>query len=100
LKPRIASLIGIARKAGKVYSGESQVEALLKKKQGTLLIIAEDCPGAFTKFSRWAQDLGIPVIRTGSKLQLGSSIGLSPRSTILIDDQGFTKAILKEWEQT
>jgi len=76
------------------------VEALLKKKKGSLLIIAEDAPGAKEKFSRWVEDLHIPVIIAGEKKQLGSAIGLSPRSVILIDDQGFAEAILKEKRNT
>ncbi len=93
MKTKIASLLGIARRAGKVCTGESQVEALLKKRKGHLLVIAEDSPGAYAKFSLWAHDLNIPVIRTGSKQELGLAVGLSPRSIILVDDKGFAEAI-------
>jgi len=92
----ITSMLGLARRAGKVYTGESQVEALLKKKKGYLLLIAEDSPGAYTKFSPWAHDLDIPVLKIGTKQELGSAVGLSPRSIILIDDKGFADAILKK----
>jgi len=96
MKTKIISLLGMARRAGKIYSGESQVEALLKKKKGYLLLVAEDSPGASSKFSLWARDLNIPVLQTGSKQELGLAIGLSPRSIILIDDKGFAEAISKE----
>jgi len=94
--PKVLSLLGMARRAGKVSSGESQVEALLKKKQGHLLIIAEDSPGAKTKFEPWAEEIDIPVKITGSKQELGLAIGLSPRSIILIGDKGFAEAIIKQ----
>lgn len=94
MNTRIQSLIGIARRAGKVASGEAQVEAMLKKGKGSLLIIAEDALGAQKKYNQWASDLKIPVFVTGTKLEIGFSIGLSPRSAVLILDQGFAKAIL------
>jgi len=91
---RIQSLIGIARRASKIATGDAQVEAMLKKRKGFLLIIAEDAPGAQKKYNLWANDLKLPVLVTGTKLEIGHSIGLSPRSAVLILDQGFAKAIL------
>jgi ribosomal protein L7Ae-like RNA K-turn-binding protein len=87
--------LGLARRAGKITSGESQVEAMLKKGKGRLLILAEDAPGTHKKYAQWAEDLKLPVLITGTKLDLGIAIGLSPRSTVLIMDDGFAKAILK-----
>ena len=91
---KIQSLIGLARRAGKVASGDAQIEAMLKKKKGFLLIIAEDAQGAQKKYNQWAGDLQLPVFVAGTKLELGHSIGLSPRSAVLILDEGFAKAIL------
>lgn len=91
---RIESLVGIARRAGKIASGDAQIEAMLKKRKGSLLIIAEDSYGAHKKYTQWANDIKIPVLVTGTKLELGRSIGLSPRSAVLVLDQGFAKAIL------
>lgn len=95
MTPKEISLLGIARRAGKVCSGESQVEAFLKKNKGYLIIVAEDSPGANSKFSQWAKNLGIPVIISGNKQELGLAIGLSPRAIVLVMDQGFANAILK-----
>jgi ribosomal protein L7Ae-like RNA K-turn-binding protein len=89
------SLLGMARRAGKICSGESQVEALLKKKKGNLLLIAQDSPGAHAKFTKWASDLSIPVLVEGNKQEIGSAIGLSPRAIVLVMDRGFAEAILK-----
>jgi len=100
LNPKMKSLLGLARKAGKIYSGESQVEALLKKKKGDLVIIAEDSRSALTKFEKWSQELKIPIIIGGSKEELGSSLGISPRSIVLIADKGFAEAIIKERDNT
>lgn len=91
---RIQSLIGIARRAGKIASGDAQIEAMVKKRKGFILIIAEDALGAQKKYTLWAKDIKLPVYITGTKLELGCSIGLSPRSAVLVLDQGFAKAIL------
>ena len=88
-------LIGLARRAGKVASGEAQVEAMLKQQKGYLLILAEDAPGAQKKFVLWAKDLKVPVLIKGGKEELGRAIGLTPRAAVLVMDEGFAKAILK-----
>ena len=92
---RIGALIGIARRAGKVAAGQAQVEAMMKKRRGYLLIMAEDAAGVQKKYWQWAGDLKLPVLITGTKEELGQSLGLSPRSILLIMDQGFAKALLK-----
>lgn len=94
------ALLGFARRAGKIYSGESQVEALFKKRKGDLVIIANDSPNALNKFEKWSQDLEIPLIIGGSKEEIGLSIGMSPRSVVLVADKGFAEAIIKEIGQT
>ena len=94
MNTRIQSLIGIARGAGKIATGDAQIEAMLKKRKGFLLIIAEDAQGAQKKYTHWASDLNLPMFVSGTKLEIGHSIGLSPRSAVLILDQGFAKAIL------
>ncbi|RNC63074.1 MAG: putative ribosomal protein YlxQ [Candidatus Dichloromethanomonas elyunquensis] len=96
MNPKVRSLLGIARRAGKVCSGESQVEVFLKKQKGNLLVIAEDSPGANSKYCQWAKNINIPVLVEGTKEELGLSLGLSPRAIVLIMDRGFADAILKE----
>lgn len=98
MNKRIRSLIGIARRAGKVAAGNAEVEAMLKKRKGFLLIMAEDALSTQKKYYRWANDLKLPIMVTGTKLELGHSIGLSPRSAVLILDQGIAKAILTSKE--
>lgn len=90
------SLLGLARKAGMIYCGESQVEGLLKRKKGDLMIIAEDSRNALSKFQKWSEDLKIPVIISGTKEEIGLSIGMSPRSVVVVADKGFAEAIIKE----
>lgn len=91
----IRNYLGLARRAGKVVSGDSQVEAFLKRKKGCLLIIAEDAPGARKKYLNWATELKLPVIIDSNKQELGLTLGASPRAAVLITDEGFAQAILQ-----
>lgn len=92
---KVKALMGLARRAGKVASGDSQIEALLKKGRGYLLILAGDAPGSQKKYLMWAGDLHLEAVVEGTKDELGLCLGLSPRAAVLILDQGFAKAILK-----
>ncbi|HHV64407.1 MAG TPA: L7Ae/L30e/S12e/Gadd45 family protein [Peptococcaceae bacterium] len=99
MSSKLFALLGMARRAGQIAAGESQVEALLKKRKGYLLILAEDSPGAINKFERWAKDINIPVLLVENKHELGLALGLSPRSAVLIMDRGFARAIWQEKNQ-
>lgn len=93
MKTEIYGILGLARRAGKIVSGEAAVEAHLKKKKGRLLIIAEDAPGRSTKYQQWAADLKIDVLQAGEKAELGRALGLSPRAVLLIIDDGFAQLV-------
>ena len=91
----IKSMLGFAQKSKKVVSGESAVKALLKKGQIHLLILAEDLSENRSK--HWvylANDLGIPVLTMGTKLELGIAMGQSPRSIIGVTDGELAKNII------
>lgn len=93
---KISALLGFASKAKKLVSGESAVEAILKKKQARLLILAEDVSdNVRTKYIHWCADENIPVLTQGTKRTLGVCIGLSPRSVIAITDEKFAQSILQ-----
>ncbi|MDD2420756.1 MAG: ribosomal L7Ae/L30e/S12e/Gadd45 family protein [Heliobacteriaceae bacterium] len=91
---KIHALLGLARRAGKLVSGESAVEANLRNGKTKLLILAEDLsPLAAQKYQLWGRDLGIPVLTFGEKASLGLAVGQSPRALVAILDEGFARAI-------
>jgi ribosomal protein L7Ae-like RNA K-turn-binding protein len=92
---KVASLLGLARKAGKIAGGGSGTEAFLKKRRGALLVVAADAPGILKKYGAWMKDVGIPLIVEGSKQELGAAVGMSPLAVILVLDEGFAQAIIK-----
>lgn len=91
---KVHGLLGFARRAGKIASGEAAVEANLKKGKVTLLLLAEDLsPSVAEKYRQWCGDLGVPVLAFGEKISLGVSLGQSPRALVAILDDGFARAI-------
>jgi ribosomal protein L7Ae-like RNA K-turn-binding protein len=92
---KVASLLGLARKAGKITGGGSGTEALLKKRRGSLLVVAADAPKVLKKYEFWTRDAGIPLMVEGSKAELGAAVGMSPLAVLLILDEGFARAIIK-----
>ncbi|HEX3032145.1 MAG TPA: ribosomal L7Ae/L30e/S12e/Gadd45 family protein [Bacillota bacterium] len=93
---KFATLLGFAQRAGKIVSGESAAQAALKKNKGNLIIIAQD---ASQRTKSGYQMLGVrnkvPCIETGTQYQLGLTIGRSPRSVIVVIDEGFAKTLLE-----
>ncbi|KAB2954353.1 L7Ae/L30e/S12e/Gadd45 family protein [Heliorestis acidaminivorans] len=88
------ALLGFARRAKKVASGETAVEANLKKGKVLLLILSEDgSEHSSEKYEQWCQDIGVKTVRFGTKIALGTALGQSPRTMVAILDEGFAKAI-------
>ncbi len=86
--------LGLARKAGKLAPGSHQVEMALKQGQVALIVIAEDAGASVDrKYHLWAQDLKVPVVRAGSKAELGLAIGMGPHAILAILDVALAKKL-------
>ena len=93
--PWIKTMLGFAQKSKKVVSGESAVKALLKKGQIYLLILAEDLSENRVKHWQYmANEIAVPTIIIGTKLELGIALGQSPRSIIGVTDSDLARTIL------
>ncbi|MBC9786042.1 ribosomal L7Ae/L30e/S12e/Gadd45 family protein [Heliobacterium chlorum] len=98
---KIYGLLGLARRAGKIASGDSAVEANMKKQKVALLLVAKDASSGVTdKFSHWCADLKVPVVTFGQKESIGRALGQSPRSLVAVLDDGFARAIRKAISET
>jgi len=96
LNPKAAGLLGFARKAKKLVSGEAAAEVALKKGQARLLILAEDIsPNLQKRYTLWCRDEGVPLLSGDTKLNLGLALGLSPRTVIVVTDENFAQSILR-----
>jgi ribosomal protein L7Ae-like RNA K-turn-binding protein len=93
---KIASLLGLAQKAGKVVSGELAVEKAVKSGQAKLLIMATDCSAATKKNYRdMTTYYKVEIHELYSKEELGRCIGRMYRATVAVTDAGFCTAINK-----
>ena len=88
-------MLGLASKAGKLFSGEDLVRNAIRYNKVKLLIISQDASENTKKrFMNAAEYYKVPMQVWGDKQQLGSSIGKSNRSVVGIGDENFTKNIL------
>lgn len=95
------NLLGLARRAGKLAPGENQVTQAMKDETVRLLVLAEDAgPSLYRKYHLWAQDLGVPLVRIGTKIELGHAMGMGPHAVLAILDTNFAEKILLEMRKT
>lgn len=87
--------MGIARRAGALAPGNNQVEKALKSGDVALLILSTDAgPSLYRKYHLWTQDLGVPILRAGTKQELGRSIGMGPHAVLAILDSNIAQRLL------
>jgi predicted RNA-binding protein YlxR (DUF448 family) len=93
---RVLSLLGQAKKSGRFVSGTTLVEGELRRrpKKGWLGLVASDASGDISEKvqTRFAA-ASVPYRVTLSKAELGDALGKSPRSVVLIKDDGISAAI-------
>ncbi len=95
MQERFNTMLGFAQRAGKIASGESAAQAILRKKKGRLVIVAKDASDRTRNYYiKYCATERIPCLERGSQIDLGRTIGRSPRSVVVITDEGFAKAIL------
>lgn len=90
------SWLGLAQRAGKLISGDGTLEASLRKGEGYLLVIAQDCgKNNFEKYIYLAGREHIPYFFFGTKEELGLALGKSQRVAVLVMDEGLAREVVK-----
>lgn len=93
---KIHSYIGLAMRAGKVVSGDDTTLKELKKGKLSLIIVAEDASDNTKKlFKDKSSYRKINQIFFSTKVELGLSIGKSPRAVIGIKDKNLSQKIIE-----
>jgi len=89
-------LLGLAQRAGKVQSGDAAAEAVIKKGKVKLVLLAVDASDRtkehFTNLCRFKK---IRWIESGEKERLGNALGKSPRSIVVVTDEGFARRLIQ-----
>ena len=93
---RVASLLGLAMKAGRLVSGEFLTEKAVKSGKATLVITATDASDNTKKmFTDMCTYYEVPLYFFGEKETLGHAMGKEFRASLAVLDEGFAKAIEK-----
>ncbi|MCK8633631.1 ribosomal L7Ae/L30e/S12e/Gadd45 family protein [Apilactobacillus kunkeei] len=92
-KEQILNFIGLAKRAGKITTGENILLNAIKKNKIKFLIIATDSGKAsLKKFTDKANSYNIPTNQMFTKVEISDAIGM-PRTIIGIADNGFAKRL-------
>lgn len=93
---KIFGMLGLAAKAGKVQSGEFSTEKSVKSGKAFLVIISEEASENTKKmFRNMCTYYKVPYYEFGGKGELGHALGKEMRASLAIQDEGFSKAIVK-----
>lgn len=93
---KVYSLLGLAKKAGRLLSGDETCERAIKSRKAVLVIVAGDASeNTKGKFKDMCSFRGIPYREYGEKLELGRCTGKEIRSVISILSGDFKNGLLK-----
>ncbi len=93
-RDNVLSLVSIAKKAGKLVSGEVQTESAVKSGKANLVIISreasENTKKKFQNMSSWYQ---VPFRFYGTREELGAAIGSDYIAVLAVLDEGLAEAV-------
>lgn len=100
MNDKALSMIGIAVKARKAVSGESQTEKAVKAGEAGLVIVAGDASDNTKKlFRNKCEFYQTKLVFYGTRESLGRCMGKELRSSLAITDEGLAEAILEKIAQ-
>ena len=97
------SLLGLAKRAGRIAGGEFLTEKSVKSGKSALCIVAGDASDNTKKnFKDMCTYYGVDYVEYGDKDGLGHATGTQMRASISVNDEGFAakiKDIITEQEK-
>ena len=96
VEARLLSMLSLARKAGKLATGEEGCEKAISKREAKLILVATDASqNTKKKFTNKANHYKVPLYSLFTKEVMGKHIGVHSRATIVVTDSGFAAKILE-----
>lgn len=93
---RIYSFLGLAMKAGKLFSGDETCERTVKSGKVCLVLVSADASeNTRKKFFDMCSFRGVDIRTFGEKELIGRYIGKEIRSVVAITDMGFAKRLIE-----
>ena len=100
IRDKFYSILGLCQKAGKLISGSTQCEKVIRAKKAALVIISSEASKATAdKFHYLCKSHNIRILTIGTKKELGHAIGKGSRTLVTVLDSGFSEILLKEYKQ-
>ena len=95
MEQKMLSLLGIARRSGRVSLGADAAKEALAKHRSRLLLLAADVSERSEKAMKTAADgTGVPVLRTMVPMdRLGAAVGKPGTGILSVNDIGFAEKI-------
>lgn len=92
--------LGMAKKAGKLVSGQFGVETAVKSGKAYIVCIASDASDNTKKeFNDMCNFYETEFVEFGTKEELGSILGKDERACIALTDEGFARALKKKLQE-
>ena len=93
---KVYSLLGLAKKAGQLLSGDETCERTIKSGKAVLVIIAKDASeNTKDKFKSMSKFYSVSYREYGQKVELGKYSGKDIRSVVCILSNDFKNGLLK-----
>lgn len=100
MKNRVLSLLGIARRAGRLSLGHDAVQESIEKGEAKLVLLARDIsPRTAEKVQDTAKRQGVPLIGMADTMdEIGMALG-KRIGVLSVNDQGFAKRLTELAEE-
>lgn len=97
---KVTALLGLARRARKVTSGTEAVESTIKRHSARLILSAADASlHSVAKLRSLASEGGVAWMQAMGKEELGTALGVAPRSCVAVMDAHFAGAVIAMLEK-
>ena len=95
---KVMQLLGVARRASKLTTGESLCLKEIRMRRACVVILALDAsPNVEKKITDKCSSFQIPLIRYGERHELGKAIGKDERVVLAITDQGLAQSLMNQF---
>ena len=101
MNPKMKSLLGLARKAGKLVIGDEGCMKAIRAKKAQLVLLAGDASeGTLKRYKDKCSFYSTELVITGDRYELGQAIGKAEQVVLAVVDQGFADGIRSSRQKT
>jgi ribosomal protein L7Ae-like RNA K-turn-binding protein len=94
MNPKLKSLLGLARRAGKIVTGDEACMKTVRSGHAKLVILAVDASeNTRKKYTDKCKFYHTQLVITGDRNALGQALGRPDQVVIAVEDEGFAGSI-------